>query len=105
MHTSIKLKELNNNINTNIMAIEIGSYLTPELKEYINTFVSVDERKKILTNYSFSRELERQILNGDNRITENTHSYVIDLVKIAVRNRTKKLPQLNQTHKMIKDIA
>lgn len=87
------------------MAIEIGNYITPELKEYINTFVDPSERKTLLRNYGFSGVLERMVLGGEKPITVNTHEYFIQLVKIAVKNRTKKLPQLNQVHKELKEIT
>lgn len=87
------------------MAIEIGTYVSPELKEYINTYVDSSERKELGRNFDFSPELERTVLDGTRAITSRTHEYFILLIQTAIRNRTKKLAKLNKVHKeLLKEV-
>ncbi|WP_448607194.1 hypothetical protein [Paenimyroides ceti] len=81
------------------MAIEIGNFISESLKEYITTFTTSEERKTIRKRYSLAGDTLTKVLNGDRSVTINTQPILYELLKISVRNRTKKIPLLNKTHK------
>lgn len=86
------------------MAIEIGKYISPELREYIHTFVEVKERKQLHCKYDFTFALEQMTLSGVRAITNTTHKYFEELLKLAIHNRTYKMKLLNKVHKEVSNI-
>lgn len=86
------------------MAIEVGKYISPELREYIHTFVEVRERKQLHFKYEFTFALEQMTLSGVRAITNTTHKYFQELLKLAVKNRTQKMKLLNKVHKEVSSI-
>jgi len=86
------------------MAIEIGTYISNEMKEYINTFVDPLEKKSLVRKYDFSVSLAGAVLSGDRPITSNTFEYFQELLKLASKNRTQKMKLLNKVHREVSSI-
>ena len=87
------------------MAIEIGKRVSRELREYIETFTTPDERKQIMLQYPFGRSAATQALNGYDTLSKSTHPLILDYIKLAMQNRTLKMKTLSKVHNEVTQYA
>lgn len=87
------------------MAIEIGLCVSPELNEFILTFTEAKEREKIREEVGVKEVNGSVALKGTRPLTSSTLPYVLNVLKLAIKNRTQKLSTLNKVYKEVKDIA
>lgn len=83
------------------MALEIGSYISCELVEYIDQWTDSTDINDLARKHDLSNELARKLSKGERKITPNNLKLITDIVAMAIKNRNSKFIGLQKTHNSI----
>lgn len=81
------------------MGFKIGAKVSEEMSDYINMWTDVSDFREVSKEHETSTELIRGLLRQDRRLTQLNIPILIDVLRIAIKNRNNRASTLNATHK------